>query len=459
MIQKTPVHSITNAAFISIARTIRAPLTVRNHLVALRRLFREAAPAVFVEASHTTADDGRPHPVVDTAGLAMALPLTTKAQLRSFLHRYREALLATAQALPGAVASRTRAALQQLAAFAGADLNGGSSRRRRRGKAEEAQAAAASSGWVLQGAPTKLRGRRRDLWSRLVSPALEEQFKEMQRCVALIGSDRICVHNQLTDLMMARRHTSHTRSYRERSEDAIAATLQTLHRLFLQLPLEPYEEAALVSPFGTPEELRRFLRRHYFDMVDLGLEQERENTRSKGMGAEVEGALAELWLFVLVDRPDALEWMVRWRRHLEEVDETAAKEADRVVAEWEMIVARALGEVETGKERERVVGEMMAWARSVKATRAGEGPVGTSGVQAALGAAEGGPGGVNALEQMVEAVGELQKEEQGTWGKGFGVPNEANGAEPDKGNKRGSKRRYRRPWARGQNWGNGNGGS
>jgi hypothetical protein len=296
------------------------------------------------------------------------------------------------------------------------------------------------------------------LWSRLVSPTLEKQFKEMQRCVALISSD-LFVYDQFDGCAP---HI-HLHSYRDRPNKAISATLQTLRRLFLQLPLEPYEEAALAKPFDTTEELRRFLRRHYFDMIDLALEQERggNDKRSEVMGAEVEEALAELWLLVLVDRPDALEWLVQWRRHLEKVDEAAAKELDRMVAEWELIAARARGEVEMGKERERVLGEMIAWARHVKATRESEGPgpVDTSGVRAALGAAEGGPGGVDALEQMVEAVGEMQNEERGTRGKGFGVPTEADGAEPDKGNKRGSKRRYRRPWVRGQNGSNGNGGS
>jgi hypothetical protein len=275
-------------------------------------------------------------------------------------------------------------------------------------------------------------------------------------------------------------HT-HTHSYRDRPEGAISTTLRTLRRLFLQLPLEPYEEAALARPFSTTEELRGFLRRHYFDMIDLGLETQAQGGEGQGegkgaeaeaaglskvMAMDVEEALAELWLFALIDRPDALEWVARWKRHLDEVDGAAAEEVDRMVADWELIAARALGAVEMGRKRERVVGEMMAWAQRVKGMRrdtqgvgAGVGVVDTLGVQAALDAAEGGPGGVDSLEQMVEAVGEMQEERGSTRGKGFGRPN-GNGAAPgpeEKG-RRGSKRRYRRPWARGPNGGDENGG-
>jgi hypothetical protein len=183
-------------------RETRAPLTVRNHLTVLKRVFREGAPAIFVEGAHAPApDDHRPHPVVDTGGVATALPLTTKAQLRSFLHRYHEALAATADALPVALAGRAHAALHQLVTFAGNGVNAG--RRRRRAKAEakpssassflpSAPSSSSSTQWVLQGKkkaelpPTA--ARRRDLWARLVSPALEEQFKELQRCVGSTGA-------------------------------------------------------------------------------------------------------------------------------------------------------------------------------------------------------------------------------------------------------------------------------
>lgn len=427
----------------------RAYSTILNHVRVLKRLFVEAAPAIFVEGEHTFAGDGRPHPVVDTGGVATALPLATKEQLRAFLHRYHDVLETTARALPGRAGTGSLGALRQLTAFALDDMPTGVRRRTAISKAAAAAAAATT-------APR----RHPDLWSRLVSPRLEGQFQDMQR-------------------------------YRHRSEEAIVATLQTLPRLFARIPLEPYEEAVLLlSPFRTTEELRRFLRRHYFDMVDVAVAAGEDELEGVGVGvdtaaattgaAAAEEAMAELWLFALIDRPDAVEWAERWKRHLEEVDAAAAMEAGRLAGEWEAIAARALGEVELAEERQRVLGELVAWAQRVKEGRKNGGAVaagaagGGRGGQPALDAEEGGPGAVDALEGMVEAVREIQHEEEGEMkkkggNKGFGRPVNTNGHGHTKGNgnsgqppegKRGggaAKKGFRRPWRRGNGNGNGSG--
>lgn len=174
------------------------------------------------------------------------------------------------------------------------------------------------------------------------------------------------------------------------------------------------------------------------------------------MVVDIEEALAELWLFVLVDRPDAIAFLTQWRRQLE-ADERAAAELDRMVLEWEGIAARALGETEVGQERQRVLGNMLTWAQRVKGSRGVESEdknlVYSGGVQQALGATEGSLGAVDVLKPMVETVGEMPEEEsKETELKGVDRPkgNHNNGANGFDKAKR-AKRRFRRPWVQGQN--------
>lgn len=166
------LHSVRNNS------ETRAPVTVQNYLGAMKRLFREAAPAIFVEGAHVAVDN-RPHPVVDTGGVATPLPLATTEQLQSFLHRYQDVLTVTAHALPGWARVRAVVALRQLMAFAGGAKNGS-------GRGQQAHAPPPlppASKWAPQGERAeRTKGRPpRDLWGRLVSPELEEQFGNFQR--------------------------------------------------------------------------------------------------------------------------------------------------------------------------------------------------------------------------------------------------------------------------------------
>lgn len=153
----------------------------------LKRLFKDAAPAMFVEGAHV-AIDNQLHPVVDAGGLATPLPLATTEQLRSFLHRYRDVLTTTAHAIPGGTGKKATSALGQLMVFAGLGKDQGVVRRRGWGHEATSSLPArsswtAKSSWVLldKVAGRTMTGRHRDLWARLVSSPLEEQFRDFQR--------------------------------------------------------------------------------------------------------------------------------------------------------------------------------------------------------------------------------------------------------------------------------------